>query len=91
MTLTINLPEDILATLNERARMEGRPVAELATEAVMDRYGPYEEEEFPLDADSVEKIRRGFVDMDAGRTISLEEARADLKAAFATRYGSVGA
>lgn len=78
MTLTINLPEDTLATLNERARAEGRPVAELATEAVTDRYGPYDEDEFPLDADAVEKIRRGFADMDAGRTVSLEEARADL-------------
>ena len=38
MTITIDLPEDTAATLNERARVEGRPIAELATEAVTDRY-----------------------------------------------------
>ncbi len=88
MTLTINLPENTLATLNERARAEGRPVAELATEAVMDRYGPYEEEEFPLDADSIENIRCGFADMDAGRTVTLEKSRAKIEALLADHAGN---
>ena len=41
-----------------------------------------DEEEFPLGADAVEKIRRGLAEVDAGQTVSLEEACADLKAAF---------
>ncbi len=86
MTITIDLPEDAAATLNERARAEGRPIAELATEAVTDRYGSFDEEEFPLDADAVENIRRGLAEVDAGQTMSLEEARADFKAAFSARY-----
>jgi predicted transcriptional regulator len=91
MIITIDLPEDTAATLNERARAEGRPIAELATEAVTDRYGCFDEEEFPLDADAVKKIRRGLAEVDAGQTMSLEKARADLKAAFATRYGNASA
>lgn len=91
MTITIDLPEDTAATLNERARAEGRPVAELATEAVTDRYGSFDEEDFPLDEDAVEKIRQSLAERDAGQTISLEEARANLKSAFAARYGNVRA
>ena len=88
MTITIDLPEDTAATLNERARAEGRPVAELATEAVTARYGSFDEEEFPLDEDAVEKIRRGFADMDAGRTISLEDSRTRIEALLAARHGN---
>ena len=84
MTLTIELPRETLAALQERARIEQRPVAELAAEAVTDRLGTTSaagnEEEFPLDDEAVENIRRGFADMDAGRTPSLDEARADFEA-----------
>ena len=91
MTITIDLPEDTAATLKERAQAEGRPVAELATEAVTDCYGSFDEEEFPLDEDAVEKIRRGFADMDAGRTVSLEDSRARIEALLAVRHGNGGA
>ena len=71
MTLTIELPRETLAALQERARIEQRPVAELAAG---------NEEEFPLDDEAVENIRCGFADLDAGRTLSLDEARADFEA-----------
>ena len=88
MTITIDLSEDTAATLNERARTEGRPVAELATEAVTERYGYFDEEEFPLDADAVENIRRGLKDMDAGRTVSLKDSRSRIEALLATHHGN---
>ncbi len=87
MTITLDLPENTTANLTERAQAEGRPISELAREAIIDRYG-VDEEEFPLEADAVEKIRRGLAEIETGQTISLEEARAELKAAFAAHHGS---
>ncbi len=88
MTITIDLPEDTAANINERAQAQGRAVAELAMEAVTDRYGSSDEEDFPLDDDAVEKIGRGFVDMDAGRTVSLEDSRTRIRALLAARHGN---
>ena len=90
MTITIDLSDDTVATLIAQARTEGRPAAELAAEVIAERFGAdSDEEEFPLNADAIEKIRRGFADMDAGRTVwALEESRANLEAAFAARYGN---
>ena len=88
MTITIDLPEEAIANLNERARAEGRPVTELATEAVTDRYGSFDEEEFPLDEDAVEKIRQSLAERDAGRTISLEDSRTRIGALLAARHGN---
>jgi len=91
MTITIELPDETVAALITQARERGRPAAELAAEAVAERFGTNREgEEFPLDAEALESIQRGFADLDAGRTLSLEEARADFKTAFAARFGNVG-
>jgi len=91
MIITIELPDETVAALISRAQAQGRPAAELAAEAVAERFATdAEDAEFPLDADAVESIGRGFADMDAGRTLSLEEARADFKTAFAARFGNVG-
>jgi predicted DNA-binding protein len=86
MTITLELPENTTANLNERAQVEGRPVAELAMEAIMDRYGADNEEDYPLEADTVEKIRRGLEEINSGQTMSLEEARVNFKAVFSERY-----
>ncbi len=86
MTITIDLPEDTAAILNERARVEGRPIAELATEAVTDRYSAFDEEDFLLDDDAVVKIWRGLAEVDAGQVASLEEALANFKASFSMCY-----
>jgi len=87
MTITIDLPEHTLANLNERAQAQGRPAAELVAEVVTERFGAdHDAEDFPLDADAVEKIRRGLAEVEAGQTMSLEEARADFKASFSKRY-----
>ncbi len=87
MTITIDLPEDTLANLNERAQAQGRPAAELVAEVVTERFGAdYDAEEFPLDEDAVEKIRRGLAEVDAGQTMSLEEAQADFRATFSKCY-----
>ncbi len=87
MTITIDLPEDAAATLNERARAEGRPAAELVAEVVTERFGTASDaEDFPLDEDAIEKIQRGLAQVDAGQTMSLEEAQANFKATFSKRY-----
>ncbi len=87
MTITIDLPEETVANLRERAQAQGRPAADLAAEVVTERYGAdYDPEEFPLDADAVEKIQRGLAEVKAGQTLSLEEARADFRETFALRH-----
>lgn len=89
MTITIDLPEDTLANLNERAQAQGRPAAELVAEVVTERFGAdYDAEDFPLDEDAVEKIRRGFADMDAGRTVSPEDSRTRIEDLLAARHGN---
>ena len=89
MTLTINVPDGALENLAERARAEGRPVADLAAEIVVQHSGDdYDEEEFPLDEETIEAIRQGYADVDAGRTSSLEESRARLEAVLATHQRS---
>lgn len=88
MTINIELPDETVATLIGQAQEQGRPAAQLAAEAVMERFGTNTSpDEFPLDADTIESIRRGFADVNAGRTVSLEEARAEFETAFAARYG----
>lgn len=87
MTLTIDVPDATLATLNERAKAEGRPVADLAVEAMVQHFGEgYDEDEFPLDDETVAKMRQGMAEIDAGQTISLEESRAQMDALLAARY-----
>ena len=89
MTITLDLPEHTLANLNERAQAQGRPAAELVAEVVTERFGAdHDAEDFPLDADAVEKIRRGFEDMDAGRTVSLEDSRSRIQSLLAARHGN---
>jgi len=89
MTITIDLPEHTLANLNERAQAQGRPAAELVAEVVTERFGAdHDAEDFPLDADAVEKIRRGFEDMDAGRTVSLEASHSRIASLLAARHGN---
>lgn len=41
-----------------------------------------------LDEATLSAIGRGLADVDAGRTLSLDEARADFRGVFAARYGS---
>ena len=87
MTITIDLPEETAANLNEWAQAQGRSAAALAAEVVTERFGTeHHADEFLLDEDAIEKIRRGLAEIKSGKSISLEEARTDLKAAFASSY-----
>ncbi len=87
MTITIDLPEETAANLRERAHAQARPAAELVAEVIIERFGTnYDPDDFPLDADAVEKIQRGLAEVEAGQTMSLEEARADFRATFVTRH-----
>ena len=89
MTITIDLSEDTAATLNARARAEGRPAAELVVEVVTERFGAeHDAGDFPLNDDALEKIRRGFEDMDTGRTVSLEASRSRIESLSAARHGN---
>ncbi len=64
--------------------------AEAATDLLAYGRPAADAEELPLDADALEKIRRGFADMDAGRTVSLESSRTRIEALLAARHGSTG-
>ena len=86
MTLRIDVPDATLARLNERARSEGRPVADLAVEAMVQHFGDgYDEDEFPLDDEIIARMRQGMAEIDAGQTISLEESRAQMDSLLAAR------
>lgn len=89
MTITINLPEEAAAELRASAQAQGRPAAEIAAEVVVERFGAdHDAEKFLLDDAALEKLRRGFADIDAGRTISLEDSRTRIKALLAARHGN---
>ena len=89
MTITIDLPEETVTNLREWAQTQGRPAAQIAAEVVMERFGAnHDAEEFLLDDDALEKLRRGFADIDAGRTVSLEESRTRIEALLAARHGN---
>lgn len=89
MTITIELPDATVAALIDQARTEGRHASELAVEAVTERFGGVSEYA-PLEADAVEGLRRGFADLDAGRTLPLETAREEFASAFAARFPEDG-
>lgn len=103
MTITLELSPEIESTVRDRAAENGQEPAEFLRDLVTQAIGrtnastsasvgatttggdnPYEEEYNP---DALEGIQRGLADMDAGRTVSLEESRAHTKAAFAARHG----
>ena len=88
MTITISLSDDTAEALDKQARAEGRPAAQLAAEAVSERYEKDpDEDDFPLDEETIEAIRQGLADIEAGRTSSLEDSRARMDALLAARYG----
>ena len=89
MTITINLSSDTAEALAKQARAEGRPAADLAAEAVSERYEKDpDEDDFPLDAEAMEAIRQGLADIEAGRTSSLEDSRARIEAVLAAHQQS---
>ena len=47
----------------------------------------FDDDEFPLDDDALEKIWRGFEDMDAVRTVSLEDSHSRIASLLAARHG----
>lgn len=79
MTLTLDLRPETLAALQADAQAQGRDVAEVAAQRLDALYH---------DEASLVALGQGFADLDAGRTLSLDEARADFRADFAVRYGS---
>lgn len=92
MTIQLHLPDETVAALITRAQAQGRPADELAAEALsalfddapdaLDREAPED-----LDREAPDRLRRGFADLDAGRTLSLQDARRALDAAFQARFG----
>jgi len=69
MILTIDVPEDLAERLKNEAQAEGISPQDLAVEALADRFATAP----VFDPDTVEAIRRGRADIEAGRTIGLEE------------------
>ena len=91
MTLTIELPDHVETALRAAAEAEGRPVEEIAVEAV----AAYVEEEFEEDVEAIEGIRRGLEAVAAGEVMSFEDYVAEVmekrRQRDATRKRSVSA
>ena len=93
MTLVVELRPEIEARLRMNATVRGQDVAEYIT-ALTENDQTIDLTEFEDQADfdaSVEGIREGLADLEAGRTYSLEETFAYLREQRAARRGAKGA
>ncbi len=82
MTLTLELSPDVEARLKINAAVHGKNIADYLL-TLAENNAPIDSTEFNDMADfqaSVAGIREGLADLDAGRSISLEEMAADLEA-----------
>ena len=79
MTITLDLKPETLAALQADAEAQGRNLAEVAAEQLDALYSEGEE---TLDEETLDAIGKGYADVDAGRTFSLEEVRAHTDAAL---------
>jgi predicted transcriptional regulator len=68
---TIELPPRLQATLEADAKAQARPVAAVLTDRLATLYTKVDSGE--VDLAEVAAIQEGFDDLNAGRTISLEE------------------
>lgn len=87
MGLTLELRKEVENLLHADAARERRPVEEVAAERLSEWYGFENEayDEAELDQTAIEAILEGIEDIKAGRTISLEELRAQSEAERAAR------
>jgi len=76
MTITIDVPEDEAEVLRRLAGEEGRSVEEVALNRLIDML----EAEARDFEEACQGIAEGIADMEAGRTVSLEEVRARFEA-----------
>ena len=79
MSITIDLPEDILAALQADANAQGRTAEEVAAEGLVTLY--MEEE----DEDSA--IEEGLRELEEGKGRPLAEFAEEFSARFEARYG----
>lgn len=82
MTLTLELPPDVEDRLRTNAALHGKPVTDYLV-TLVENDPLIDLSEFRDMADfeeSVTGVRAGLADLEAGRTISLEEMAAELKA-----------
>ncbi len=86
MTIQIHLPDETLAALITQAQAQGRPAEELAADALSALFAGGAQSPDSLDDDALARLRQGFADLDAGRTLSLADARTALQDAFQNRY-----
>lgn len=83
MTLTIDLPARLQATLEADAKAQARPVADVLTDRLATLYTKVDSGE--VDLAEVAAIQEGLDDLNAGRTVSLEEFVAQGQAERARR------
>ena len=77
MTLTIEIAETDLIRARDRG-LDPAYLARVAQEAVTDAIEGHDTT--PVDPETVESIRQGIAEADAGRTISFEEYKAEGRA-----------
>jgi len=93
MTLTLELPPHVEERLRTNAALHDKDIADYVM-ALVENDAPIDLTEFNDMADfdaSVASIREGLADLDAGRTISLEQLSAELEARAEERRKKRGA
>jgi predicted transcriptional regulator len=81
MTITIQLPDELGTLLRADAERERRPIEAVAA----DRLAGWYEIATEPDPIAIDAIREGLEDIEAGRTISLEEYERLMQAEHAAR------
>ena len=81
MTLILELPPQVEAVLTAEAEAQGRTVAEVAVDVLRERFTD------TMDEETAAAIQRGLDDAVAGRTLTVEQARAEADAALDARFG----
>lgn len=87
MTIQLHLPDETVAVLIMRAQAQGRLAEELAAEALSALFTDVPAEDEATGSDALDRLRQGFADLDAGRTLSIQDAHSAFDASFQGRFG----
>jgi len=82
---TLNLPEELAARLAELPKAEVDAYAASVLTPLVNGDEEDDDLDLELDDETIAAIEEGLDDVEAGRTIPLEEAQAHFEAAFAAR------
>lgn len=81
MTLTINLPEETLASLRADAGAQGRPAEQVAAERLAALYAN-------ADNDETAAVEEALAELERGQSRAFDTFAAEFSAHFDSRYGT---